>query len=50
MTIEHFICSYCEPAWFEKLYQMSIAIGMTDSQVASTKRLDAFYICLFSNH
>ena len=33
IAIEHFICSYWKPAWFEKLYQLSIAIGMVDSQV-----------------
>ena len=33
MTIEHFISSFWKPALFEKLYQLSIAIGMVDSQV-----------------
>ena len=62
MTIEHFICSSWKPAWFEKLYQLSIAIGSADLQVASTIRLDVFcscccsltsknvFVCLFSVH
>ena len=48
MTITHFICSYWKPAWFEKLYQLSIAIVMGDSQVASTKRLHVFCRCCSS--
>ena len=48
VTIEHFICSYWKPAWFEKQYQLSIAIGMVDSQVASAKRLDVFCCCYCS--
>ena len=42
MTIEHFICLYWKPTWFEKLHLLSIAIGMVDPQVAFTKRLEAF--------
>ena len=35
---------YWKPAWFGKVYQMNIAIGMADSQVASKKALDVFVV------
>ena len=48
MTIEYFICSYWKLAWFDKLYQLSVAISMVDSQATSTKSLDAFCYCCCS--
>ena len=48
MAIEHVICSYWNSVWFERLYQLSIAIGMVDPQDASTKRLHFFCCCCWS--
>ena len=36
--------SYRKPASFGKVYQLNIAIGMADSQVASKKALDVFVV------
>ena len=48
MAIEHVIWSYWNSVWFERLYQLSIAIGMVDPQDASTKRLHFCCCCCWS--